>query len=243
MALVRIITEAAFKKLSSELQAEYSKTDDGYELDATGFPDGEADAALRKAKDNAAAEAKEAKKALAIAQGKLDEIEVKKATASGDVDAINAGWQKKLDTQADEHTTALNAKDAFISKSLVDNVASGLAADLTNTPAMAKVLLPHIKARLVSDLTGDEPVTKVKDADGKVSAATVADLRKEFVDNKDFSGIVSGTKASGGGAPVTKVGGGAPVTSTNSSDIVDLSKLGSKELAAHLAARKEAAET
>jgi len=238
MALARIINEAKFKTLSADIQAEYSKSGDDYELDATGYPDGEADAALRKAKDNAAAEARDAKKLLAEANAKLADNALDKTKASGTVADVDAAWQKKFDTQAEEHTAALSTKDTYISTSLVDNVAAQLAGELTNSPANAKIMLPHIKSRLSADLTGVVPSTKVIGANGKVSTATIDDLRKEFVDNKDFGSIVTGTKASGGGAPTTSTGGGAPNSQQKHGEPVDLSKLDSKGLAETIAAKK-----
>ena len=65
-------------------------------------------------------------------------------------------------------------------------------------------------------------------------------LEKEFVANKEFASIIIGSKATGGGAPKggadNKPGGGAPA----SDNVVDLSKMKPKDLAAVLKARKEA---
>ena len=111
-----------------------------------------------------------------------------------------------------------------------------MAAEISTSPSL---LLPHIKARLQADLDGDAPATKVLDRDGKPSAMTVADLSKEFVDNKDFAAIIRATKASGGGA--TNDGqrmrlGGA--TQNDEGKAALLSDTDPKNLAAMLAERK-----
>ena len=87
-----------------------------------------------------------------------------------------------------------------------------------------------------ADFEGDSPVTRVLDKDGKPSAMTVEELAAEFVANKDFSAIITASKASGGaGKPSNNNGGGAP----NQSDKpADLASMNPAQLAEHIKASK-----
>ncbi|WEM33661.1 head scaffolding protein [Pseudomonas phage PSA-KC1] len=94
--------------------------------------------------------------------------------------------------------------------------------------------MPHIKSRLMADFEGDTPVTRVLDKDGKPSALTIDELANEFVANKDFSAIITASKASGGAGKPSQNGGGAPKFNGQSDKPADLSKMNPAELAAHL---------
>ena len=121
----------------------------------------------------------------------------------------------------------------YTTKTLVDNVATQIATKISNAPAL---LLPHIKSRLQADFEGDSPVTRVLDKDGKPSAMTVEELAAEFVANKDFSAIITASKASGGaGKPSNNNGGGAP---NNSDKPADLASMNPAQLAEHIKASK-----
>ena len=52
------------------------------------------------------------------------------------------------------------------------------------------------------------PVVRVQNADGTPSTAALANLQKEFLDNKEFSSIIKAKAGSGGGA-IPGQGGGA----------------------------------
>lgn len=69
-----------------------------------------------------------------------------------------------------------------------------------------------ISAEMAKRLTVEEvngvPVVRVQNADGTPSTASLADLQKEFLDNKEFSPIIKGKAGSGGGA-ISGQGGGA----------------------------------
>jgi len=236
MALKRKITKDDFDKLSADIKAEYTEKDGEYVLDLDG--DGDEDVgALRRAKDRAAQERKEALARAKAAEDKLAELDNNDARKSGDIERLEASWKDKLDTQKTEYEDRLTTKDTFISQTLVDSVAQNIANSISTVPAL---LLPHIKARLTADLDGDSPTTKVLDADGKPSAATVKELTQEFVDNKDYASIIQANKASGGGAPDKgQRQGGASHNSTGDKPPM-LSDLSGADLAAQLKANKEA---
>ena len=53
-------------------------------------------------------------------------------------------------------------------------------------------------------------VVRVVDINGNPSTASISDLEKEFVDNKDYSSMIKANVGSGGGASRSTNGGGAP---------------------------------
>jgi hypothetical protein len=69
---------------------------------------------------------------------------------------------------------------------------------------------------------------------------TIDELSAEFVANKDFSAIITGSKASGGAGKPSQNGGGAPKNPGQSDKPADLSKMNPAELAAFI---KEAKAT
>ncbi len=235
MALARKLTKAKYEKLSDELKAEYKEVDGEYVLDVEGDED---TSSLKRAKDREVQKRKEAEEKLKELQDQLDGISDTDARKKGDIETLEKSWKDKYDKREKELVAKIEGKDGFIKSALVDNVASNLAHKISNAPSL---ILPHIKARLAADLDGETPVTKVLDKDGKVSALSVEDLEKEFVANKDFSAIIIGSKASGGGASTSnlaKPGGSA--TLNNNQQAPDLAKLSPAELGARLKAQREA---
>jgi hypothetical protein len=87
-------------------------------------------------------------------------------------------------------------------------VAQSLASELA-VSGSAPLLLPHIARRLKVEIVDGTPITRVLDASGKPSAASVDELKKEFIDNKAFAPVIVGSRASGGGAAGAGGGGGA----------------------------------
>ena len=62
-----------------------------------------------------------------------------------------------------------------------------------------------ISARLTTEIVDGKATTRVLDQDGKPSALTVEELKKEFVANEKFSSIIVGSNASGSGAMVAEM--------------------------------------
>lgn len=231
MALKKKITKAEHAKLADHFKTEYKADGEDFVLDV----DGDEDLGpLKNANERLKAERKEAKDALRKAEERLAELEDGDNKKKGDVAALEKSWEKKLNDQKAEAQTKIDKLTGITTKHLVDNVAISLANELSQKAP--KILLPHIKARLAADFEGDEPKTRILDAAGKPSALTLADLKKEFVDNSDFSAIITASKATGGAGGEKKIPGGAPQDKP-----VILSQLGPKELAAEIKARKEAA--
>jgi hypothetical protein len=230
MALKKKLTKEEYAKLPDALKSEYIEDGDGFRLDIDGDED---TGALKRAKDREAQLRKDAEAKLREAQEELDRINGDDARKKGDIATLEKSWQSKLDKQKEEYEGRLGKLTTHTQKQLVDNVATQLAAKISNAPAL---LLPHIKARLQADFEGDAPITRILDKDGKPSAMSLDELQAEFVANKDFSAIITASKASGGaGKPSNNSGGGAP----NQSDKpADLASMNPAQLAEHIKASK-----
>lgn len=201
--LRRKLTKAEHDALAPALKVEYKAVGEDFELDAEGADDvGE----LRRAKDREAGEAARLKTEnaalttkLTDAVAKLDTITSADQRRAGDVVALENSYKAKLETQRNEYEGKLTVKDKFIQSTLVDTVATQLASELSGENA--EVLIPHIKSRLSADLSGTVPLTRVLDKEGKPTANSITDLKKEFSEDKRFAPIIIASRASGSGAP------------------------------------------
>lgn len=236
MALKQKITKEEHAKLAVHFQAEYVEDGDGYRLDVEGAED---IGALQRAKiretelrKQAEEEARTLREEKAERQRQLETLTESEARKAGDIATLEKGWQAKLDTQKNDYDVKLAKVGKFVDTTLRDNVAIKLAGELS--PKHAALLLPHIKARIGVDSTGDEPKTVILGADGKASELTLDSLKAEFVANKDYAGIIIASQASGGANSKTP---STPNGSANGLDNkTDLSKLSGAELAASLGA-------
>lgn len=200
--LKRKISKAEHTALVPALQVEYKAVGDDFELDAEGPDDvGE----LRRAHDREK-QAVAAEKAKVVTletqfndiKTKYDLVTATDQRRAGDVAALDKSWKEKFDAANLEAANKLAVKDKFIHTTLVDSVATSMAAELSGDNAA--ILIPHIKQRLSADLSGETPLTRVIDITGKPTALSVEDLKKEFKENKQFASVIIASKASGGGA-------------------------------------------
>lgn len=256
MALKRKLTKTEFDALTESIKANYKAGEeaDTYVVDLDGEDDGVL--ALKRAKDRETQTARELRETIAKLEKDKREAETQLASLAdsdaakrGDIKALQTSYDAKLAAAKAEGKAALDKRDAYLRKSLVDKVATDLANEISTAP---KLLLPHIRARLAADLDGEEPATVILGADGKISALTLDDLKKEFLADKDYSGILKGSKASGSGAtqPGARSGstgskpsspnaeGGNPLSNLNnppgSRDRIDLTTLKPHDLAARV---------
>lgn len=239
MSLKRKISKATYDKLSDEMKALYTLKGDDYALDVETDSDEDDTGELRRANERLKQEAKDAKKRLkeledAAADG--DELDAKK---KGDIEKLEKSWKEKNDKTTKEFTDKLTAKDAYIKKALLESAAKDVAA-IATSPTL---LRPHVMSRLDVDFDGEEPKIRVLDKDGKPSAATLDDLKKEFVANKEFSSIIAANKASGGAVKTQtqQLNGGAGTGADGKP--LSYAAMKPEEIAAHRKAAKEAAAT
>lgn len=215
MALKRLITAADFAKLLPHFQGEYKKDaeGDGYTLDLTDYEDA---SALRRARDHEKTKASDFLKKLEAAESQVLTLTeerdglLKGAIPKKDVERLEGSYQEKLKKREGELQAQIDGHAKQIQTLLVEDVAVKLANEISTAPA---VILPHIRARLRAEKDSNGNFqTKILDTAGQVSASNIADLKKEFVDNKDFASIITGSKGSGGGASGSNGGGGAKPT-------------------------------
>lgn len=185
MALKKQI--ANLEDVAEAVRGEYKPLDaadptKGFVLDLEGEED---TGALKRALDRVRNEKDEAVRALQAKGQETSQIEASyKATIDNLQNELKATTEKQAKAQRQE------AKQ----KAAVE-----LAEKLS--PTGAKVLLPHLEKRLKPEIAEDgKVIVRVLDADGKMTASSVADLEAEFRANKDFETVILGSRASGSGA-------------------------------------------
>ena len=137
------------------------------------------------------------------------------AEKSGDVEALKASYEQKFGETKAEYEQRINSMTSTLENLTVNQTATELAAELA-LPGSAKALLPHIRQRLKMSMDANGvPEVTVVDTDGKPSALSIADLRKEIESDAAFAPLLAGTKATGGGAAGGKGAGGASHTKGN----------------------------
>lgn len=164
--------------------------------------------ALKSKNEELLSETKEAKKAKREADEKAKAEADEAARKSGDIAALEKSWQDKFAKREKELTDENAALKNNINGMLIDNVAVKMAGEMA-VQGSADLLIPHIKSRLAAEQRDGQFVTVVRDKDGKPSAASLDDLKNEFVGNAAFAPVIVGSKATGGGADGGKPGGGA----------------------------------
>jgi hypothetical protein len=210
MALKRKITKAEFEALSDGLKTEYKADGDNYvlDLDDTGFENLKAEKAEeRRKREEAERKLQEREQADAEAAEKLRKEQEKAAKAAGDVEALEKSWKTKYEADLAAERARAEAAANALETIFVDNVARQMANKISTVPDL---LVDLIKKRLRVEHAGETPITRVVDAAGKPSALSLADLEKEFVDNKSFAAIIKASDAQGGGAGAGSDGNGVP---------------------------------
>ena len=150
--------------------------------------------------------------------------ELEAAKASGDVQALEKSWAEKLNTEKQTYEQQLQSLNGMINNLTVGSTATKLAAELA-VQGSADVLLPHIQNRLKVEVVDGNPVVRVLDREGKPSAATVEELKNEFLNNQSFAPIISGTKASGAGHRAGSGGGASKkYTDYNGAELTEIRK-------------------
>lgn len=179
-----------YAALSDELKKLYIADGDEFRLQVEGMED---TGALKRAKDHEKAERQKAEKRV---RELTEEMEAK-ARGNGDVKTLEDSWKQKLADKDKEHKLEVAKLRGQLETILVDNVADGLAKELSTAPSLLK---PVIRARLRAEEQDGNLVTRVLDGEGKPSALNLDDLKKEVIGNKEFAAILIGSKGSGSGA-------------------------------------------
>ena len=139
------------------------------------------------------------------------------ARKSGDVSALDKSWQEKYAKAEAEYGAKLTAAQQQLQTVLVDNVAQKAAMDIAVDAECAELLADKLRGSLGLAEVDGKMQTVVIDADGKRSAITVDELKKQLI--AKYPRLVKGNPAGGaGGLPQPAGGAGG---STNSGSMVD----------------------
>lgn len=197
--------------LSEEMKALYEEKDGAFYLKVEGLPqqdNSELDGLKRKVEE-LLGEKKSAQQKQREAEEAARKEAEEAARKKGDVAALEASWQAKLDQAETKHAEATKALQDQVYKLTVGQTAQSLASELSIKGSEA-VLLPHITNRLQVETTeSGEVKVRVLDSQGKPSALSIDDLKKEFRGNVAFKPLIVASNASGSGATGGGDGGGA----------------------------------
>ena len=125
-----------------------------------------------------------------------EEVETLKTRAKPAGD-LEKSWQEKLTKREKELNVQIEQRTGQLRKLLVDEVASGMANEISISPDL---ILPHILKRLAIEEQDGKFLTRVLDGEGKASALSANELKAELLADTRFAPIVKASNASGGGA-------------------------------------------
>jgi len=161
---------------------------------------------LTEDRDKFKAKHDEAEKHRKAAEKKAAEDAAEAARKGGDIEAIEASWQGKLDKLTSDYEASISSLNKIINDVTVGATATSIASELA-LDGSASVIEPHIQSRLVMELRENKPhITVLKD--GRPSALTLEELKAEIGEIPAFAPILKGSSASGGGNANAGGGGG-----------------------------------
>ncbi|RRW54368.1 hypothetical protein [Pseudomonas moraviensis] len=195
------------------VRALYTEKDGKFVLGIEGLPQQEDVSGLKAKVDELLGEKKLAEKKAREAEeaARLEREEA--ARKSGNVEELERSWTEKFNRREAELNGMLEQERGTLSGQIRDLTVGRTATDIASALAVqgsAKALLPHIERRLSVEQRDGKPVVVVLDAQGKLSAATLDELKAEIANDAAFAPLIAGSKASGGGAGGAGGGGGAP---------------------------------
>jgi hypothetical protein len=190
----------------------YTEKDGKFFLGIKGLPPQEDVSGLKSKVEELLGEKKAAEKARKDAedQARLEREEA--ARKSGNVEELEKSWSEKYNKLQQELGGQLESERDTLQSQIRDLTVGRTATDIATTlaiPGSAKALLPHIERRLSVEQRDGKPTVVVLDQAGKLSAATLDELKAEFMNDTAFGPLIAGSKASGGGAGGAGKGGGA----------------------------------
>ncbi|MBV4518524.1 hypothetical protein KVG88_00480 [Pseudomonas sp. SWRI74] len=198
--------------LEDSVKSLYTEKEGKFVLGIEGLPQPEDVSGLKSKVQELLDEKKAADKARKDAeeQARLDREEA--ARKSGNVEELERSWTEKYNRREAELNGMLEQERGTLSGQIRDLTVGRTATDIASAlaiPGSAKALLPHIERRLGVEQRDGKPVVVVLDPQGKLSAATLDELKAEFANDTAFAPLIAGSKASGGGAAGAGGGGGA----------------------------------
>lgn len=217
MALKYKLTKEQHEALDESQREFYVEKDGEFLLDLEGAPDpGESskdmEERLRKLEANNQNLLSEKRKAEDARQKAQEEA----ARKSGDTEALEKSWQQKLEAREAELRGEIEQNQRVISGLTVGQTASQLAAEVFGQHA--DLMMPHIMPRLTYEASEGNVRVRVLGTDGKPTAGSVEDLKKEFIESSKFAPFVVGSRASGPGGHGGSGGGSTKKFSEHSGE-------------------------
>ena len=194
------------------VRALYTEKDGKFVLGIEGLPQQEDVSGLKAKVDELLGEKKAAEKKAREAEDAARLEREEAARKSGNVEELERSWTEKFTRREAELNGMLEQERGTLSTQIRDLTVGRTATDIASAlaiPGSAKALLPHIERRLSVEQRDGKPVVVVLDQQGKLSAATLDELKAEFANDTAFAPLIAGSKASGGGAAGAGGGGGA----------------------------------
>ncbi|MDF2642760.1 hypothetical protein [Pseudomonas sp. S3_B08] len=198
--------------VDESVQSMYVEKDGKFVLSIEGLPQPEDVSGLKNQLSTLLNEAKEAKRLKREAEEQAQRDREEAARKSGNVEELEQSWSEKYNRREAELTGALESERNTLQGQIRDLTVGRTATEIATTlaiPGSSKALLPHIERRLSVEQRDGKPTVVVLDAAGKLSAATLDELKAEFTNDPAFGPLIAGSKASGGGAGGAGKGGGA----------------------------------
>ena len=154
--------------------------------------------ALKESVAKLEAKNRELLEARAKAKQEAEQAALEAAKKSGDIEALEKSWSQKLESATSEQMARVRELEAMMTRVTSGAEARKLAADLA-LPGHSDLLLPHIERRLTTEIKDGRPVVRVLDSEGRPSAMSVDELRKEIAGTALFAPILAGSRAGGAG--------------------------------------------
>lgn len=208
------LTKDEFNALPGDLKKEYTLDGDSavLKLEGDDVPTAEKIAALEKKREIEAEHRKTAETKVKEADARAAKLQKDLEAAGGSKEAIekikadHAAEIEKLRTEREQEAAKVKAdRDAALIKEEATKFAT---ANFVEAPYGSTFIAAEVAKRMTVEEVNGVPVVRVQNADGTPSTAALADLHKEFLDNKEFSPIIMAKAGSGGGA-IPGQGGGA----------------------------------
>lgn len=130
---------------------------------------------------------------------------LEEARTNGDFAKIEKDYQRQLAELKATVDKAEKDRVESVRAAAVSTAASELAK-LFISPSLAT---PAIRSRLSAEIVDGKAIVRVLDKDGNPSAASVEDLKKEFLTDSELKASLVASKGSGGGSTHSKSGGGS----------------------------------
>jgi len=173
----------------------YVEKDGKFILGIEGMPQPEDVSGLKSKVQELLDEKKAADKARKDAEDQARLEREENARKSGNVEELEKSWSEKYNRREAELNGMLEQERGTLSTQIRDLTVGRTATDIASAlaiPGSAKALLPHIERRLSVEQRDGKPVVVVLDQQGKLSAATLDELKAEFANDVAFAPLIAG---------------------------------------------------